>query len=70
MREILRRKNYRTYLTKFLPASLLGISTSIFQRALVDESGIITTQMGTQNKSDNGRSAWDALYDTSRNSNQ
>jgi hypothetical protein len=30
----------------------------------VDKSGIIRTQMGTQNISENGRSVWDALYDT------
>jgi hypothetical protein len=30
----------------------------------VDESGMIRTQMGTHNISENGRSAWDALYDT------
>jgi hypothetical protein len=34
------------------------------QRALVDGSGMIITQMGTHNRSENSRSAWDALYDT------
>jgi len=46
------------------PDSLLGVSAGICQRALVDESGMIRTQMGTHNRSENGRSAWDALYDT------
>jgi hypothetical protein len=45
-------------------ASLLDISTGICQRALVDESGMIRTQTGTHHRSDNGRSACDALYDT------
>jgi hypothetical protein len=35
------------------PDSLLGISASIFQRALVDESGMIRIQMGTHNRSEN-----------------
>jgi len=52
------------FLAKFLPASLLGVSAGICQRALVDESGMIRTQMGTHNRSEIGRSAWDALYDT------
>jgi hypothetical protein len=32
----------------------------VFSRTLVDESGMIRNQMATHN----GRSAWDALYDT------
>jgi hypothetical protein len=32
------------------------------QRILVDESGIITNHMGTHNGSENGRNAFDALY--------
>jgi hypothetical protein len=46
------------------PDSLLGVSIGICHRALVDESGIIRTRMGTHNRSENGRSAWDALYNT------
>jgi hypothetical protein len=34
------------------------------QRALVDEAGIIRTQMGTHNRSENGSSAREAFYDT------
>jgi hypothetical protein len=39
-------------------------SAVIFQRALVDKSGVIRTQMGTHNRSESGRRKWDALYDT------
>jgi hypothetical protein len=46
------------------PDSLLGVSADICHRALVDESGMIRTQMGTHNRSEIGSSAWDALYDT------
>jgi hypothetical protein len=45
------------------PDSLLGVSAGICQRALVYESKMIRTQMGTH-RSENGRSAWDALYNT------
>jgi hypothetical protein len=38
--------NSQTFLTKFLPASLLGMFTGYYQRALVGESRMITTQMG------------------------
>jgi hypothetical protein len=31
------------------------------QRTQADESGVITSQMWPHNRSDNGRSAWDAL---------
>jgi hypothetical protein len=34
------------------------------QETVVDESGMINIQMGTDNRSENGRSAWDVLYDT------
>jgi hypothetical protein len=44
--EILRRQKLTDILTKFLPYSLVGVSSVIFQRALVDESGMIRTQMG------------------------
>jgi hypothetical protein len=33
------------------PASLLGVSAGYYQRALVDESGRIRTQMGKHNRS-------------------
>jgi hypothetical protein len=49
-----------------LPASLLGMSAGYCQRALVDESGMFRTQMGTHSGSENGRSAWDALCDTTQ----
>jgi hypothetical protein len=42
---------------------LLSMSAGICQRALVDKSRMIRTEMGTHNRSD-GRRAWDALYDT------
>jgi hypothetical protein len=41
--------NERAFLAKLLPASLLDVSAGIFQRALMDESGIIRTQMGPHN---------------------
>jgi hypothetical protein len=53
-----------TAFCKFLPTSLLGVSAGIYQRALVDESGTIINQIATHNTLINGRSAWDALYDT------
>jgi hypothetical protein len=64
MTEILRRQNEWTLLVKFLPTSLLDVSSVICQRALADESEIISTQIGTHSRSANGRRAWDALYDT------
>jgi hypothetical protein len=64
MTEILRLQNSRTFLAKLLPASLLGVSAGIYQRALMDRSGMIRTQMGTHHRSENGRNAWDTLYDT------
>jgi hypothetical protein len=45
----------------FIPTSLLS---GICQKALVDESGMIVTVMGTRNRSENGRSTWVALHDT------
>jgi hypothetical protein len=47
--EIFRRQKLTAILTKFIPYSLVGVSSGIFQRALVDESGMIRTQMGKQN---------------------
>jgi hypothetical protein len=46
------------------PDSLLAVSSGVFRRALVDESGMIVTQVGTHNRSENDRSAWNALYNT------
>jgi hypothetical protein len=34
------------------------------QRTLVSEPGIIRIQMGTYNRSENGRRAWGSSYDT------
>jgi hypothetical protein len=39
------------------PDSLLGVSAGICQRAVVDESGVIRTQMRMQNRLENGHSA-------------
>jgi hypothetical protein len=47
MKEILHRQNSCPFLAKFLPASLLGVCAGYCQRALVDESAIVRTQMGT-----------------------
>jgi hypothetical protein len=52
------------FLQVFFPASLLGVSADICQRALVDKSGIIRTRLGTHNILENGRSSWDTLFDT------
>jgi hypothetical protein len=64
MMEILRRQNQRTFLAKFLTALLLGVSAGICQKALVVESRMIITQLGMHNRREEGRSAWEALYDT------
>jgi hypothetical protein len=48
----------------FPPDSLLGVAAGVCQRDLVDEWGMIRTQMGAHNRSENGRSAWDAWCDT------
>jgi hypothetical protein len=56
IREILYQQNWRTSLAKFLPASLQGVYAVICQRALVDDTEMIRTQMGTHNISENGRS--------------
>jgi proline dehydrogenase len=49
MQEILRRQNAWTFLAKFFSASLLQVSAGICQRALLDESRMIRTQMGSHN---------------------
>jgi hypothetical protein len=46
MKEILRRQNLRPFNAEFSPASLLGVFACYCQRDLVDESGMIRTQMG------------------------
>jgi hypothetical protein len=46
------------------PDSLLGVSAGIFQRALVDESKMNRTLMGMHNRSENGCSERDTLYNT------
>jgi hypothetical protein len=46
------------------PDLLLVVSVGICQIAVVYESGMTGTQMGTHNRPENGRSAWDELYDT------
>jgi hypothetical protein len=48
----------------FAKFSLLSASVDICQRAVVDESGMIRTQMRKQNRLENGHSTWDALCDT------
>jgi hypothetical protein len=45
-------------------ALLPDISAGNCQRALVNESGMITTQMWNAQYISNGRNAWDALCDT------
>jgi hypothetical protein len=46
MKETLRRQNSRLYLAKFLPASLVDVSAGYCQRALLDESLFIRSQLG------------------------
>jgi hypothetical protein len=48
----------RKILAKFLHILPLG---GICRRALVDELGLIGTQMGTHNRTNYGRTAWDVL---------
>jgi hypothetical protein len=70
MKEILRRQNSQTFLVNFLPASLLNSSCDTFQRALVDESGMIRTHIRTHNRPENGPTAYDFCTIPPRNSNQ
>jgi hypothetical protein len=51
MKEILRRQISRPF-SPSSPALLLDVSTGNCQRALVNESGIVITQTGTQNRSE------------------
>jgi hypothetical protein len=64
MKQILRRQNSWPFRSKYIPAKLQGESAVICLRTLMDESGMIGSQMGMQNKSENGRSVWDVLRDT------
>jgi hypothetical protein len=61
---VFRRQNSQSFYRQVSLDSLVGVSAGIFLRALVDESGMIRTQMGKLNRSENGCSAWDPLYDT------
>jgi hypothetical protein len=63
MKEIFRQQNLPPFSPSF-PDSPLSVSIVIYQRALVDVSGMIITQMGKHNRTEKGRSAGDALYDT------
>jgi hypothetical protein len=58
MKEILRQQNQLPLLAMLLRASLPDVSAVFCRRVLVDESGMITTQMGTYNRTQNGRSGW------------
>jgi hypothetical protein len=49
MKDVLRRQNSPAFFNKFVPTSLLDVSAAYWHRGLVDESGMIITQMGTQN---------------------
>jgi hypothetical protein len=65
MKEILWWQNSQNFSPTFsMPCYY--VSAGICQRALVDESGITTTQIGMHNRSENGRSAWDVLYNITR----
>jgi hypothetical protein len=64
MKEIFRWQNSPTFLVKFLSIRYLVFLLVFVYKALVDELEMITTQVGTHNRSENGRSAWDVLYDT------
>jgi hypothetical protein len=54
---------YKDISRQLSPASLQGVSADICQRTVVGESGTFITQMETNSRSENDRSAWDALYD-------
>jgi hypothetical protein len=63
MKEIFSLQNSPPFLAKFLLIRH-WVCAGICQRAAVDESGIIKKQLGKYSRSENGRSAWGALYDT------
>jgi hypothetical protein len=52
MIDTLRRQNSAAISRQVSPASLLGVSASNFQRALVDESATIGNQMGMHTRSE------------------
>jgi hypothetical protein len=62
MKEILRRKNSRP--SSPPPPQVFQPSLLCVCAGYVDESGMIITQMGTDNRSECGRIVWDALYGT------
>jgi hypothetical protein len=64
VKEILHKQNLAAISHQVSPASLLVVSARICLRAVVDESGMIRTQMGMHSRSGNGHSTWDCLYDT------
>jgi hypothetical protein len=55
-----------TAISRHVFPDMQGVSACIFRRALVAESEMTRTQMGTQNRSEKGHIAWDALYDTTQ----
>jgi hypothetical protein len=57
-------KKFTAISNQVYPDLLLGVSAFICQRDLVNEPGMIRTEMGTHNKPQNGSSAWESLYDT------
>jgi hypothetical protein len=62
MKEILRRQNSAVIPLPVSPDSLPDISSGkVYQRDLVDESGMIINQTGKNNTSENGRGARVAL---------
>jgi hypothetical protein len=63
MKEIFSRQNSPPFLAKILLIHYY-LSGDVYHRALVDESWMIVSHMGTLNILENGRSAWGALYDT------
>jgi hypothetical protein len=65
MTEILIGKIQLPFISQFLPASLLGVCCNQ-NRDLVDESGMIRTQMGSTGDQNIVVVVWDALYDTTR----
>jgi uncharacterized membrane protein (DUF106 family) len=63
MKPIFRLQNLPPFVAKFFSEFLLGVYAGIYQRALVDESGMMRTQMEMHNRSENACSASDSLYD-------
>jgi hypothetical protein len=58
------RQNSLTFIAKFLPASLLGVSATTRAESSVDESGVSVTQIRGTIDQKMVAVAWDALYDT------